>query len=161
MRLTTRTDLAGRVLMSCASNEGVIVRSIDIAQRTNASLNHVLQVVNTLQEYGFIETLRGRMGGLRLARAAADISMGEVFRIFEGRIAFAECFDPITNTCPWVSTCRLRGFLSRAVEAFFHEMDKVTLADLVTGNCGLAALLGFHARPSQICKTPVAQFVPT
>ncbi len=151
MRLTTRTNLATRVLMSCAVNDGVILRSADIAQRTNSSLNHMLQVVNTLQEHGFIETLRGRTGGLRLARPAADISMGDVFRIFEGRIAFAECFEPETNTCPLVSTCRLRGFLTRAVEAFFHEMDMVTLADLVTGNCGLAALLNLEGRAIVAC----------
>jgi Rrf2 family nitric oxide-sensitive transcriptional repressor len=160
MRLTTRTNLAARVLMSCAVNDGVIVRSMDIAQRTNASLNHMLQVVNTLQEHGFIETLRGRTGGLRLARPAADISIGEVFRIFEGRIAFAECFDPATNTCPLVSTCRLRGFLTRAVEAFFHELDLVTLADLCADNCGLSALLSFHGSRNPICKGQDPQFLP-
>jgi Rrf2 family transcriptional regulator, nitric oxide-sensitive transcriptional repressor len=152
MRLTTRTNLATRVLMSCAVNDGAILRSADIAQRTNASLNHMLQVVNTLQEHGFIETLRGRTGGLRLARAPAKISMGDVFRLFEGNIAFAECFDPATNTCPLHSTCRLRGFLTRAVEAFFHEMDLVTLDDLVTGNCGLAALLSFEGRFGAPCQ---------
>jgi Rrf2 family transcriptional regulator, nitric oxide-sensitive transcriptional repressor len=153
MRLTTRTNLATRVLMSCAVNDGVILRSADIAQRTNASLNHMLQVVNVLQEHGFIETLRGRTGGLRLARAPAQISMGDVFRIFEGNIAFAECFDLETNTCPLHATCRLRGFLTRAVEAFFYEMDLVTLADLVTGNCGLEALLTFKGRFDVTCQT--------
>jgi Rrf2 family nitric oxide-sensitive transcriptional repressor len=156
-----RTNLAARVLMSCAVNDGVIIRSTDIAQRTNASLNHVLQVVNTLQDLGFIETLRGRTGGVRLARPATDISIGEVFRIFESRIAFTECFDLATNTCPLVSTCRLRGFLTRAVEAFFHELDMVTLADLVSGNCGLSALLSFHVRHRPICKGQGAHFVTT
>ena len=153
MRLTTRTNLATRVLMSCAVNDGVILRSADLAQRTNASLNHMLQVVNTLQEHGFIETIRGRTGGLRLARPAEEISLGDVFRIFEGRIAFAECFDPETNTCPLHSTCRLRSYLTRAVEAFFHEMDMVTLADLVTGNCGLAALLNMEGRFALACNS--------
>lgn len=151
MRLTTRTNLATRVLMSCAVNDGVILRSADIAKRTNASLNHMLQVVNTLQEHGFIETIRGRSGGLRLARAPTQISMGDLFRLFEGNIAFAECFDAATNTCPLHSTCRLRGFLARAVEAFFHEMDMVTLADLVTGNCGLSALLRLEDRFTPNC----------
>jgi len=146
MRLTMRTNLATRVLMSCAVNEGEVLRSADIAARTNASLNHMLQVVNTLQEHGFIETIRGRTGGLRLARPAAQISMGAVFRTFEGTIAFAECFDPATNTCPLHSVCRLRSYLLRAVEAFFHEMDMVTLADLVAGNCGLQELLSLAPR---------------
>ncbi len=151
MRLTTRTNLATRVLMSCAVNDGVILRSVDIAQRTNASLNHMLQVVNILQEHGFVQTLRGRTGGLRLARPSANISMGEVFRLFEGNIAFAECFDLSTNTCPLHNVCRLRGFLTRAIEAFFAELDTVTLADLVTGNCGLEALLGLVGRMPNKC----------
>ncbi len=152
MRLTTRTNLATRVLMSCAVNDGAVLRSSDIATRTNASLNHMLQVVNTLQEHGFIETIRGRTGGIRLARAATLISMGDVFRIFEGRIAFAECFDETSNTCPLVGSCRLRSYLTRALEAFFHEMDLVTLADLVTGNCGLTALLSLDGRDAPVCR---------
>jgi Rrf2 family transcriptional regulator, nitric oxide-sensitive transcriptional repressor len=141
MRLTTKTNLAARILMACAVNEGVTLRSAEIAQACNASLNHLLQLVNALQAQGFIETLRGRSGGLRLARPPAQISMGDVFRVFEAGTPFAECFDPETNTCPLSATCRLRGYVARAVEAFYHELDMVTLADLTQGNCGLAALL--------------------
>ena len=141
MRLTTKTNLAARILMACAVNEGLTLRSAEIAQACNASLNHLLQVVNALQAHGFIETLRGRSGGLRLARPAAQISMGDVFRVFEAGTPFAECFDPETNTCPLSATCRLRGYVARAVEAFYHELDMVTLADLTQGNCGLTALL--------------------
>jgi Rrf2 family transcriptional regulator, nitric oxide-sensitive transcriptional repressor len=141
MRLTTKTNLAARILMACAVNEGVTLRSAEIAQACNASLNHLLQLVNALQAHGFIETLRGRSGGLRLARPPAQISMGDVFRVFEAGTPFAECFDPETNTCPLSATCRLRGYVARAVEAFYHELDMVTLADLTQGNCGLAALL--------------------
>jgi len=141
MRLTTKTNLAARILMACAVNEGITLRSAEIAQTCNASLNHLLQVVNALQANGFIETLRGRSGGLRLARPATQISIGSVFRIFEAGTPFAECFDPETNTCPLSATCRLRGYVARAVEAFYHELDMVTLEDLTRGNCGLAALL--------------------
>jgi len=141
MRLTTKTNLAARVLMACAANDGVTLRSAEIARKCNASPNHLLQVVNALQARGFVETIRGRSGGLRLARAPDRISIGEVFRVFEAGLPFAECFDPQTNTCPLAATCRLRGYVSRAVEAFYHELDMVTLADLVTGNCGLIALL--------------------
>lgn len=141
MRLTTKTNLAARVLMACAINDGVTLRTAEIAQACNASLNHLLQVVNALQANGFIETIRGRSGGLRLSRPAARISMGAVFRVFEAGTPFAECFAPETNTCPLSETCRLRGYVARAVEAFYHEMDMVTLEDLTKGNCGLAALL--------------------
>lgn len=151
MRLTTKTNLAARVLMACAVNEGRTLRSVEIADACNASLNHLLLVVGALQTHGFVETIRGRNGGLRLARAPAQISIGEVFRVFEAGVPFAECFAPDTNTCPLSAACRLRSFVSRAVEAFYHELDMVTLADLTKGNCGLAELLAVRDSLSGAC----------
>lgn len=156
MRLTTKTNLAARVLMACAFNRGKTLRTSDIAQVSNASLNHLLQVVNGLQAHGFIETLRGRYGGLRLARPPEQVSMGAVFRIFEAGHPFAECFDAETNTCPLSTECRLRGYIARAVEAFYHELDMVTLEDLTRGNCGLEALLNVPETLSNTCLHPAA-----
>ncbi|MCV6593576.1 MAG: Rrf2 family transcriptional regulator [Silicimonas sp.] len=144
MRLTTRTNLAVRALMFCAVNDGRLVRSSDISVRCNASGNHVARVVQMLQANGFLVTLRGRAGGIRLAKPASGISIGEVFRLFETEIPFAECFDEERNTCPLASACRLRSYITRALEAFYHEMDMVTLEDLVRGNCGLEALLALQ-----------------
>lgn len=151
MRLTTKTNLAARVLMACAVNDGITLRSAEIARNCNASLNHLLQVVNALQANGFVDTLRGRSGGLRLARPPAQISMGAVFRVFEAGTPFAECFAPETNTCPLPDACRLRAFVASAVEAFYHELDMVTLEDLTKGNCGLAALLSVPVSLRQKC----------
>jgi Rrf2 family transcriptional regulator, nitric oxide-sensitive transcriptional repressor len=141
LRLTTRTNLASRVLMFCAVNDDRTVRTAEIAERCNASLNHMLQVVHVLQAHGFVRTIRGRTGGLRLGMPMEGISLGAVFRALENGAPFAECFDAATNTCPLAGECRLRGVLIRAVEAFFAELDRVSLADLVQGNCGLARLL--------------------
>lgn len=152
MRLTTKTNLAARVLMACAVNDGITLRSAEIAQTCNASLNHLLRVVNALQVNGFVETIRGRSGGLRLTRPAAQISIGEVFRVFEAGLPFAECFSPATNTCPLPATCRLRSYVAHAVEAFYHELDMVTLADLTKGNCGLAALLAVPDHLRRTCS---------
>ncbi|MCR8722686.1 RrF2 family transcriptional regulator [Frigidibacter sp. ROC022] len=152
MRLTTRTNLASRILMACAVNDRAIVRTADIAEKCNASINHLQQVVNMLQSNGFVETLRGRSGGLRLARPMEEISIGQVFRVFETSAAFAECFDPETNTCPLSDICRLRNYITRAVEAFYHELDMVTLADLVKGNCGLSALLDMAPQTRPDCR---------
>ena len=156
MRLTTKTNLAARVLMACAFNRDKTLRTSEIAQVSNASLNHLLQVVNGLQAHGFIETQRGRHGGLRLARAPEQISMGSVFRVFEAGHPFAECFDAETNTCPLSTECRLRGYIARAVEAFYHELEMVTLEDLTRGNCGLEALLNVPETLSNTCPHPVA-----
>ncbi len=132
--------------MACAANEGETVRTPAIATRCNASVNHLLQVVNLLHEHGFVETIRGRAGGLRLAESMGKISIGRVFRVFESGTPFAECFDPETNTCPLHQTCRLRNYIARALDAFYNELDQVTLEDLVKGNCGLVALLDMAPR---------------
>lgn len=154
MRLTIRTNLATRILMYCAVNSGRTVRSIEVAAACNASGNHLSQVINQLQQAGFITTLRGRMGGLHLSRAATEICIGDLFRQFEATLSFTECFNLETNSCPLVDHCRLRGYLSRAIEAFYAELDRVTLDDLVQGNCGLAALLS--AAPESVSGCQVS-----
>lgn len=156
MRLTTRTNLAARVLMFCGVNAGRTVRSAEIATACNASENHLAQVIHQLQHLGFVRTLRGRGGGLTLARAPGQISIGAMFRLFETAHPFAECFAGDSNTCPLSATCRLRGYLERALEAFYAEMDRVTLQDLIEGNCGLQNLLALP--PAFAC--PGAQTAP-
>ncbi len=141
MRLTVRTNLAMRALMFCAVNAGRTVRKTEIAESCNSSENHLGVVINLLGQTGFIETARGRNGGIRLKVAPEAISVGQVFRVFEANVPFAECFTGSDNRCPLTATCRLRGQLSNALEAFYSALDKVTLADLVTGNSGLQMLL--------------------
>lgn len=141
MRLTTRTNLAMRTLMYCAVHQARIVRRHEVAECCNASENHLAQVVNTLAQLGFIETQRGRAGGLRLKRKQDDISVGQVFRIFEAGTPFAECFAPETNSCPLLDVCLLRPAIAKAVEAFYASLDDLTLADLVNGNAGLARVM--------------------
>jgi Rrf2 family nitric oxide-sensitive transcriptional repressor len=157
MRLTIRTNLAARVLMCCAANAGRTLRSADIAEACNASGNHLAQVINQLQINGFVATQRGRTGGLQLSRPPEEISIGAVFRIFESGVPFAECFNPQTNTCPLISACRLRTYISRAVEAFYAELDPVTLQDLVQDNCGLTQILSLIPDPESMrCTRKVA-----
>lgn len=148
MRLTTKTNLAARVLMFCAVHKDETVRSLDIASVCNASGNHLAQVVHQLHLHGYVVTQRGRSGGLRLGRDMDEISIGHLFRIFESNVPFAECFSPSTNTCPLSNSCRLRQYIERALEAFYTELDTVTLADLVLGNCGLESILSLT--PPQI-----------
>lgn len=141
MRLTTRTNLAMRTLMFCAVNAGKIVRKHEIAEACNASENHLAQVVNTLAQRGFIETQRGRSGGLRLARDMDQIGVGQVLRSFESVLPFAECFEATRNTCPLAESCRFRDALEAALEAFYTAMDRHSLGDMVRDNTGLDQLL--------------------
>lgn len=144
MRLTTRTNLAMRALMFCAVNAHRIVRKHEIALGCNASENHLAQVVNTLAQQGFVQTHRGRAGGLELAREPVDITVGSVFRAFETGLPFAECFDPESNTCPLTASCRLRVALAAALEAFYAALDQITLHDLVQDNSGLETMLRLY-----------------
>lgn len=155
MRLTIRTNLAVRTLMFCGVNNARIVRKAEIASRCNVSENHLAQVINTLAQRGFIETQRGRAGGMRLSRPQDQISIGAVLRVFETGTPFAECFDPDANTCPLTDACRFRPALINALEAFFASMDRLTLKDLVCDNNALDALLRHTGdRVTPLCSIP-------
>lgn len=151
MRLTTRTNLAARILMACALNPDRLLRTAEIADLCNCSTNHAAHVVQQLQTEGFLITSRGRAGGIRLGRPVDQVSIGAVFRLFEADIPFAECFDGDNNSCPLTHTCRLRNYITRALEAFYHELDMITLDDLVRGNCGLKELLSMQPTPQGRC----------
>ena len=154
MRLTTRTNLAARILMTCANTQDRLLKTADIAALCNSSTNHTAHVVQRLQSEGYISTMRGRTGGIRLARPMDQVSIGEMFRLFESEIPVAECFEPDTNSCPLTDVCRLRNYIHKALDAFYHELDMVTLQDLVQGNCGLTQLLAQHPAGAPLCDRP-------
>jgi len=149
VRLTVKTNLAMRVLMFCAVNTGRTVRKTEIAEACNASANHLGVIINQLGHGGFLETSRGRGGGLRLSRPPTEINVGEVFRLFEAGLPFAECFSAAENTCPIAPTCRLKVALKRALDAFYAELDMISLNELVDGNTGLEHLFDLE----QILRT--------
>ncbi|WBU60392.1 RrF2 family transcriptional regulator [Paracoccus albus] len=144
MRLTVRTNLAMRVLMYCAIRSGDLVRSADMAEAINASTHHVAQVVNRLSALGYLETLRGRTGGVKLLRDPRTITVGDVFVQFESGVPLTECFDEAGNTCPLLAGCRLRDALIAAVSAFYASLEGVTLHDLVRNNHELQNLFAGH-----------------
>ncbi|MCB6177273.1 Rrf2 family transcriptional regulator [Rhodobacter sp. Har01] len=141
MRLTTRTSLAMRALMFCAINTGRTVRRQEVAEATGASENHLAQVIHLLAQKKFLHTVRGRTGGLQLARPAERITVGEVFRAFEKVIPFAECFKGTAPECPLAEGCRLNCVLAEALDAFYARLDRSTVADLVVENTTLDKIL--------------------
>ncbi|MDN5789220.1 Rrf2 family transcriptional regulator [Pseudorhodobacter sp.] len=141
MRLTIRTNLALRTLMYCAVNPGVTVRKTDVATACNASENHLAQVIHKLGQAGFLTTVRGRTGGLRLQRDAAEITVGEVVRAFESTTPFTTCMEPDGGDCPLAASCRLTCVFADALAEFYRHLDAVRLRDLVEGNHGLSRLL--------------------
>ena len=130
MRLTSFTDYSLRVLMFLAAWPERRATISEIAKSFTVSENHLTKVVHFLGKQGWVETLRGKGGGLRLAKQATDISIGEVVRDTEGSAVPAECFDEAGGPCAIVSVCRLKGVLSEAVQTFFAVLDRYTVADL-------------------------------
>lgn len=141
MRITKRTNIAVRLLMFCAANPDRLVTKSEIAKCCNVSENHLAQVINQLSHLNYLSTLRGRNGGMTLARHPSDILIGDVFRDVESDVPIAECFADADNTCPLVPACRLRLALADAVEAFYAHLDDITLESLVCGNQELLKLL--------------------
>ena len=134
MRITKRTNIAIRILMFCAANDGRLVTKSEIAVCCNSSENHLAQVINQLGQLGYLHTRRGRNGGITLGRPAVDIQIGAVFRALESSVPLAECFADVDNTCPPVDACRLRLAIADAAEAFYAHLDEITLDALVCGN---------------------------
>ena len=130
MRLAEYTDYTLRVLMYCAAHPGRLITISELAERHAVSKNHLMKVVNDLARQGMLETTRGRGGGLRLSMSPASIRVGDVVRHCETDFRLVECFDSSTNTCSLTPTCRLKGVLNAALQAYFKELDAATLADI-------------------------------
>lgn len=130
MRLSEYTDYSLRVLMYCAAHPQRLVTIGELAEHHRVSKNHLMKVVNALARQGVIETTRGRGGGLRLLQAADAIRVGDIVRAAETDFRLVECFDPATDTCTLTPTCRLKLVFGGALQAYFQELDAVTLADI-------------------------------
>ncbi|HEY4251731.1 MAG TPA: Rrf2 family transcriptional regulator [Roseomonas sp.] len=130
MRLTLHTDYALRVLMYLGLRPDGLASIHEIAEAYRISENHLTKVVHGLGRNGFVETLRGRGGGLRLARPAAEIPVGAVVRQTEEDMALVACFEGGPG-CIIAGPCLLQPLLREALEAFLAVLDRVTLAQLI------------------------------
>lgn len=145
MRLTTYTDYALRVLIHVGLKDGELVRIADIATAFGVSRNHLTKVVHNLGVFGYLRTVQGRNGGLRLAQPADRIAVGMLVRAFEPDFRLVECFDPESSQCCIESVCVLNRELQGATDAFLERLDQVTLADLLHPRRNLQSLLGLSA----------------
>jgi Rrf2 family nitric oxide-sensitive transcriptional repressor len=130
VHLSLQTDYALRILMLLASNDRQM--SVDeIARSYGISRNHLAKVTQRLQASGYVETSRGRGGGLRLAIPAKNLNVGAVVRELENLETFVECMTPARNTCPAFGVCGLQNALGLALGDFLNRLDGYTVADLV------------------------------
>lgn len=141
MRLSSYSDYALRVLIYLAVQSDRLPTIAEIAERHAISKNHLMKVVSHLAVGGYIETVRGRSGGLRLGKAADRIRVGDVVRYTEQDLAIVECMGS-GNECRLTPACTLRGMLGEALQAFLAVLDGYTLADVARQRSSLAALLG-------------------
>jgi Rrf2 family transcriptional regulator, nitric oxide-sensitive transcriptional repressor len=139
MRLTLYTDFALRVLIHVGLNDGKLTTIKDIAQTFGISKAHLMKVVNDLSQKGYLDTVRGRNGGIRLMREPRDINIGQVVRETEIQLAVIGCLER-RGYCPIERVCVLRGVLRNATEAFMAVLDAHTLADLIKPHEALLSL---------------------
>lgn len=154
MRLTRQTNYAVRILMFCASSDK-LSRIGQIAAFYDISELFLFKVLQTLNKGGFVETIRGRNGGIRLARPATEINLGAVVRFVEDNFDLAECFEQGESICPLISTCGMNEALSEALNAFFAALDRYSIADLAGNSRNiriLAQLEAMKAEPLQPAK---------
>jgi Rrf2 family transcriptional regulator, nitric oxide-sensitive transcriptional repressor len=143
MRLTFSTDYSLRLLMLAGLEADRLVTIEEVADRFGISKNHLMKVAHQLGQAGYLETVRGRNGGLRLGKAPDQIVVGEVVRKMEPDFAVVECQNP-AGYCTIASCCTLRSAMREAVQAFLAKLDEYTLEDLLRHKFKLRHLLGVN-----------------
>jgi Rrf2 family transcriptional regulator, nitric oxide-sensitive transcriptional repressor len=142
VRLTVYTDYALRMLMYLALRKDQLATIAEIAESYDISRNHLMKVAHQLGVAGFVETVRGRGGGLRLAKPVGSIGLGDVVRYTEPDMAIVSCFEAIDTSCAIEPCCVLKRALKQARDAFLEVLDGYTLEDLVQPRARLSGLLG-------------------
>ena len=137
MELTKFSDYSLRVLIYLGLNRERLVSISEISNAYSISHHHLTKVVGSLAEHGLITTTRGKGGGVALAKEPSEVKIGATLRLTENHFNILECFDPETNTCQIDNCCNLKGILRKALNAFFAELDKYTLADVIKNKAAL------------------------
>ncbi|MCB1435831.1 MAG: Rrf2 family transcriptional regulator [Rhodobiaceae bacterium] len=145
MHLTTFTDYSLRVLIYLGIKGEELATIGEIASAYGVSQNHLMKIVQNLAGMGYVETIRGKGGGLRLGALPEEINVGEVVRACERNMALVECFEPGTGCCI-EKACLLKGLFREAGEAFLAVLEKYHLSDLLRTKGRLAASLGITAQ---------------
>jgi Rrf2 family nitric oxide-sensitive transcriptional repressor len=136
MQLTQHTDYAFRALIYIGFQPDKLHTVAEIAEFYDISQNHLVKVVHSLAMHGFLDSKRGKHGGLQLGKAAGEINLGDVVRAMETHFNIVECQNPQGKSCRIDTACRLKAVLNDATNAFLTTLDAYTLDDLVSGKRG-------------------------
>jgi Rrf2 family transcriptional regulator, nitric oxide-sensitive transcriptional repressor len=156
MRLTAFTNYALRTLMFAALRTDVLSQVDEVAQAHGIARTHIVKCVHQLGRWGYLENVRGRGGGFRLARPAEAITVGEVVRLTEDGLCLVECFDPATSRCPLCGVCDLSRGMQRALAAFIGVLDAMTIADIARDRAALLPRLGLDERGRPVQRRAAA-----
>lgn len=140
MRLTLQTDYSLRVLMYLAVNQEKLVTIQEISDCYDISRNHLMKVVHHLGKHKYIETIRGKNGGMRLGREPSTINIGALVRKTEPDMAIVQCMGK-GGICKLQPSCHATNIFSEALMAFLQVLSKYSLEDLIAGSAGITSLL--------------------
>lgn len=146
MRMTQHTDYALRMLIYLANRPDHTCTVSEVADAYRLSRNHLLKVALGLRRMGAIATMRGRTGGIRLAKEPGEINLGELVRWTEEDFSLVECMQDHGGACVISPVCRARGIFAEALDAYLAVLDRYTLADTMRNPAGFRQLLGLEAR---------------
>lgn len=141
MRLTTFSDYTFRVLIYMGLHPDELITVAELAKRYEISRNHLTKVIHYLGQSGYIETLRGKGGGIRLAVKPSEINLGKLARDTEKNSVLVECFTPNDSQCKITPACSLAGILLEAQEGFYKVLDKYCVEDIIKNPTSLSQLL--------------------
>jgi|GEM_PF-165517 Rrf2 family iron-responsive transcriptional regulator len=144
VRLTRQSNYAIRTLVYCAVNDPELSRVAEVARAYGISELFLFKLIKPLVENGLLQTVRGRHGGIKLGRPAAEITLLETIRLTEENFALAECFEEGAD-CPLIGECDLNGALREALGAFFDVLAGYTIADLAQRKRTIRERLGMTA----------------
>ncbi|MHA7774311.1 RrF2 family transcriptional regulator [Roseibium sp. M-1] len=132
MRLSQASDFALRILMATGQSDAA--QTVDrLSSQLGLAKSHVMKIVAHLARGGYLETTRGRGGGIRLALAPEEIRLGDVVRLIEPDLGVVACLKPEPTTCAFLPRCALKGAMARASEAFLDSLNGETLASILAG----------------------------
>lgn len=139
MRLSAFTDFGLRTLMYLASLEGERLSSVaEVSTVYQVSQSHMVKVIGQLAKLGYVQTIRGKNGGIRLAASPESINIGEVIEQLENHLDGVDC---TTTACQLLPCCELKKALTEGMRAFIDTMRTYTLADLMVNKSQLIPLL--------------------
>ena len=132
MRLSQASDFALRILMATAQSDNP--QTVDkLSTQLGLAKSHVMKIVAQLARGAYLETTRGRGGGIRLARSTEDIRLGDVVRLIEPDLGVVACLKPAPAVCSFLPRCAMKGAMAQAAEAFLDSLNTHTLSSILAG----------------------------